>query len=81
MGYRTAFENSIDDPAGFWGQAAQAVTWIREPRHVFDDSNPPFYRWFADGELNTCANARWTGMWPTAAPSSSCAWVRPSRFE
>jgi propionyl-CoA synthetase len=24
---------------------------------VLDDSNPPFYRWFPDGELNTCANA------------------------
>ncbi|MBV8928706.1 MAG: AMP-binding protein, partial [Mycobacteriaceae bacterium] len=26
-------------------------------RGILDDSNPPFYRWFVDGELNTCANA------------------------
>ena len=24
---------------------------------MLDDSTPPFYRWFPDGELNTCANA------------------------
>jgi propionyl-CoA synthetase len=24
---------------------------------VLDDSRPPFYRWFPDGELNTCENA------------------------
>ena len=35
----------------------RAVTWIREPQRILDDSNPPFYRWFPDGELNTCANA------------------------
>ncbi len=33
------------------------MTWTREPQQVLDDSNPPFYRWFPDGELNTCANA------------------------
>jgi propionyl-CoA synthetase len=56
MGYRELFDASIDDPHTFWAQAAQAVAWTREPAVVLDDSNPPFYRWFPDGELNTCAN-------------------------
>ena len=56
-GYRDLFQASVDDPAAFWAQAAEAVTWTSEPRRVLDDDNPPFYRWFADGELNTCANA------------------------
>ena len=56
-GYREMFDASIEDPTGFWAEAAGAVTWTRTPRHVLDDSNPPFYRWFPDGELNTCANA------------------------
>jgi propionyl-CoA synthetase len=56
-GYRELFETSISDPASFWADAATAVTWIREPRQVLDDANPPFYRWFPDGQLNTCANA------------------------
>jgi len=55
--YRDMFQTSLADPAGFWGQAAQAVTWTREPRRILDDDNPPFYRWFPDAELNTCANA------------------------
>lgn len=33
------------------------MTWTREPQQVLDDSSPPFYRWFPDAELNTCANA------------------------
>jgi propionyl-CoA synthetase len=56
-GYRELFSASIDDPEGFWAEAARAVTWTREPRRVLDDTNPPFYRWFPDGELNTCTNA------------------------
>lgn len=56
-GYRDLFNASIADPAAFWAEAARAVTWTREPQRILDDSNPPFYRWFADGELNTCANA------------------------
>src|SRR4029079_1951177 len=56
-GYRDLFNASIADPTAFWADAARAVTWTREPQRVLDDSNPPFYRWFPDGELNTCANA------------------------
>ena len=56
-GYRELFDASIDDSLGFWADAAKAVTWTREPQQILDDTNPPFYRWFPDGELNTCANA------------------------
>ncbi len=56
-GYQALFDASIADPEGFWADAARAVTWTREPTQILDDSNPPFYRWYADGELNTCANA------------------------
>ncbi len=56
-GYRELFDASISNPTAFWADAAEAVTWTREPERVLDDSNPPFYRWFPDGELNTCANA------------------------
>jgi propionyl-CoA synthetase len=56
-GYRALFNASIEDPTTFWAEAARAVTWIVEPTRVLDDANPPFYRWFPDGEMNTCANA------------------------
>ena len=33
-------------------QALERITWFKEPTEVLDDSNPPFYKWFKDGELN-----------------------------
>jgi propionyl-CoA synthetase len=56
-GYREIFQASLDDPAAFWAQAAAAVSWTRAPQQILDDTRPPFYRWFPDAELNTCANA------------------------
>jgi len=55
--YRKAYERSLADPEGFWGDAGQAVTWRREPVRVLDADRPPFYRWFPDAQLNTCENA------------------------
>ncbi len=55
--YRDLFDASINDPEAFWADAATAVTWSTPPKRILDDSNPPFYRWFPDAELNTCANA------------------------
>ena len=55
--YHDAYRASLDDPDAFWRAAATAVDWHREPATVLDSDNAPFYRWFPDGELNTCHNA------------------------
>ncbi|MGQ0845548.1 MAG: propionyl-CoA synthetase [Sporichthyaceae bacterium] len=55
--YDTSFRRSIDDPHGFWAEAARAVAWTKAPTQILDDSRAPFVKWFADGELNTCHNA------------------------
>jgi propionyl-CoA synthetase len=55
--YNELHARSINDPEGFWGEAAKAVTWFKEPEQVLDFSKPPFYRWFKGGLLNTCYNA------------------------
>ncbi len=55
--YAEAFQQSVTDPEKFWGAAATRIDWYRQPTIVLDKSNPPFYRWFADGVLNTCFNA------------------------
>ena len=55
--YDLAHQRSIADPDGFWLEAARDVNWIRRPQRALDDSNPPLYRWFPDGRLNTCFNA------------------------
>ena len=45
------------DPQGFWDDAAQKVQWHKKWDQTLNESNPPFYRWFAGGEINTCYNA------------------------
>jgi len=55
--YESAFERSINDPEGFWAEPAQNCHWYKKWDRVLDDSNKPFYRWFAGGQVNTCYNA------------------------
>ncbi|HZC25571.1 MAG TPA: AMP-binding protein, partial [Actinopolymorphaceae bacterium] len=55
--YDDAFRRSLDDPEDFWGEAAAGIDWYTKPETILDDSNPPFYRWFVGGTLNTCHNA------------------------
>ncbi len=51
------YRRSIEDKEGFWAEAAAEIHWDKTWERVFDDSNPPFYRWFGGGVLNTCYNA------------------------
>ena len=57
MGYAEVHGRSLSDPRAFWAEAAEDIHWYRKWDEVLDDSNPPFYRWFAGGEVNTCYNA------------------------
>ncbi|MFE5567144.1 propionyl-CoA synthetase [Amycolatopsis japonica] len=52
-----SYQRSLEDPEGFWLEAAQAIDWTRTPTQALDASKAPFYRWFPDGELNTAFNA------------------------
>ena len=55
--YEEVFTRSLTDPDGFWSEAAEEVSWIETWDKVIDTSNPPFYRWFQGGVMNTCYNA------------------------
>jgi propionyl-CoA synthetase len=55
--YAEEFRRSLDDPEGFWRDAAAAVDWVRPPERILDAGAAPLYRWFPDAELNTCHNA------------------------
>ena len=48
---------SLDDPEGFWAEAAEEVHWFKRWDKVLDDSREPFYQWFRGGVVNTCYNA------------------------
>jgi acetyl-CoA synthetase len=51
------YDEAGADPEAWWlRQATDLLDWTREPSEALDDSNPPFYKWFADGELNVSAN-------------------------
>jgi acetyl-CoA synthetase len=51
------YEEAAADPEAWWlRQATELLDWTREPSEGLDESNPPFYRWFADGTLNASAN-------------------------
>ena len=54
--YEDVFARSIESPEEFWGRAAERIDWTKRWDRVLDDSNPPFYRWFPGGGLNTCYN-------------------------
>ena len=55
--YEQLYQRSLTDRAGFWAEAAEAVHWYQKWDEVLDDSNPPFYRWFRGGHVNSCYNA------------------------
>ena len=55
--YEQNYERSMQDPEGFWGDQAEACHWFKRWDRVLDDANPPFYRWFSGGKINTCYNA------------------------
>ena len=55
--YADVHARSLSDPESFWAEAAEAIHWTKRWDGVLDDSNPPSYRWFTGGELNTCYNA------------------------
>jgi len=50
------YEEAAADPEAWWTrQAVELLDWDVEPSEGLDDSNPPFYKWFADGRLNASA--------------------------
>ncbi len=55
--YEDIFRASVEDPEGFWLGAAESIDWVTKPSRALDSADPPFYRWFPDGELNVCHNA------------------------
>ena len=44
------------DPNAFWAEQARLLAWSTPFTKVLDDSNPPFYKWFSDGQLNVSYN-------------------------
>jgi acetyl-CoA synthetase len=55
--YQALCREAERDYTGFWAKLArQYLIWHKSFTRVLDDSNPPFYKWFDDGELNVSWN-------------------------
>ena len=55
--YKALCDEAERDFEGFWSRLAkEQVVWSKTPTQVLDESNKPFYKWFADGQLNASAN-------------------------
>jgi len=51
------YEEAAKDPEAFWmKQAQELVDWAESPTQALDDSDEPFFKWFADGKLNLSYN-------------------------
>ncbi len=50
------YQEAEKDFKGFWAERAKALDWATEPETILDESDPPFYKWFADGKLNVAHN-------------------------
>jgi acetyl-CoA synthetase len=55
--YQALYDEAEKDFEGFWARRAREhLVWAKPFTQVLDDSNKPFYKWFADGQLNASAN-------------------------
>lgn len=55
--YAEAYRRSLTDREAFWLDAAAAVDWNQRPTAALDATEPPLFRWFPGGTLNTAYNA------------------------
>ncbi|WP_010629704.1 acetate--CoA ligase [Halomonas sp. KM-1] len=53
--YQAMYQQSVDDPEGFWAEQAKRIDWFKAPTKIknttFDPHNVDI-RWFEDGTLN-----------------------------
>src|SRR4051794_8636472 len=51
------YEEAAADPEAWWKQQAnELLDWDEAPSEGLAASNPPFYKWFADGRINASYN-------------------------
>ncbi|WP_242927718.1 propionyl-CoA synthetase [Pontibacter vulgaris] len=51
--YTEAYNQSINDPEGFWAEQADDIAWYQKPEQILSTDENGFYRWFKGGKLNT----------------------------
>jgi acetyl-CoA synthetase len=55
--YQKLCDEATSDYEGFWARLAREnIAWHKPFTQTLDESNAPFYKWFADGQLNVSYN-------------------------
>ena len=55
--YLRLYQQSIEDPAGFWGEQAERITWFRKwDKVVEEDFAKGQHQWYLGGKLNASYN-------------------------
>ncbi|NBR28053.1 MAG: hypothetical protein EBT83_06520, partial [Betaproteobacteria bacterium] len=55
--YEALCAEADKDFTGFWAKLAREhVLWQKPFTQILDESNAPFFKWFADGKLNASYN-------------------------
>jgi acetyl-CoA synthetase len=52
----SVYDEADKDWKGWWMKQAKELHWFKEPTEDVDESDPPFYKWFADGKINASYN-------------------------
>ena len=50
------YDEAEKDWKGWWMKQAKELHWFKEPSQDVDESDPPFFKWFADGKINASYN-------------------------
>ncbi len=55
--YKTLCSEAEENPLGYWSRlATEHLLWHKPFTQVLDESDAPFYKWFADGHINASYN-------------------------
>lgn len=52
MSYQEFYNQSINNPEGFWKTQSQALEWFKEPTTILSKDQNNYYQWFENAELN-----------------------------
>jgi len=77
--FQKMWEQSINDPDGFWLEQAKSLTWVREPKeslkYTWDTKSRKIeHTWFADGELNVSYNCLDRHLGTPTAKKTAILW-------
>lgn len=51
--YTKEYEQYLNNPETFWQKQASLIDWYTEPKTILSKDSNDYFRWYADGELNT----------------------------